>query len=214
MSSKLLIPKFFPMSSNPNSHRQLSPEKTAVILQGAMQVFLENGYAGTTMDRVAIASGVSKPTIYNHFQDKETLFNCLIEQLVKEREWAEPMDMLQRPAATPESTLTNFANCFLDCSIHTPGQVNFIRLVMGESGRFPELGRAFVRHMDRPMLKALTNCFAEMGISDPDASARIFMGTLVFYLILTVMMDGKDIVPMDRDRLIKQLVNQILSSCT
>ena len=73
-------------SSKPSQPNR--PEKTAAILDGAMRVFLEQGYAGTTMDKVASAAGVSKPTVYNHFQDKEALFNALMEKLVLENEWA------------------------------------------------------------------------------------------------------------------------------
>lgn len=50
-----------------------------------MQVFLKHGYAGTSMDRVAEVAGVSKNTIYNHFQDKEGLFTALIEQITTNR---------------------------------------------------------------------------------------------------------------------------------
>lgn len=50
-------------------------------MQGAIQVFLKKGYAKTSMDRVSAAAGVSKQTIYSHFQDKEGLFKALIERL-------------------------------------------------------------------------------------------------------------------------------------
>jgi len=42
-----------------------------------------HGYAATSMDRVAIAAGVST-TVYSHFQDKEGLFTALIQRLVEE----------------------------------------------------------------------------------------------------------------------------------
>jgi TetR/AcrR family transcriptional regulator of autoinduction and epiphytic fitness len=46
-----------------------------------MQEFLKHGYAGTSMDKVALSAGVSKATVYSHFQDKEGLFKVLIENL-------------------------------------------------------------------------------------------------------------------------------------
>ena len=67
----------------PREPRQLSPDKAAAILAGGMQEFLAHGFAGTSMDRVAAAGGVSKATVYSHFQDKEGLFVALIEQLVQ-----------------------------------------------------------------------------------------------------------------------------------
>ena len=52
--------------------------KQEMILQGAVRVFLQLGYAGTSMDRVASEAGVSKQTIYSNFQDKEGLFTALM----------------------------------------------------------------------------------------------------------------------------------------
>ena len=49
-------------------------EKRAAILDAAKALFLARGYEGTAMDAVAQAAGVSKLTVYSHFQDKETLF--------------------------------------------------------------------------------------------------------------------------------------------
>ena len=43
--------------------------KKEQILQGALKIFFQQGYEGTSMDRVAIAAGVSKITIYKHFQN-------------------------------------------------------------------------------------------------------------------------------------------------
>ena len=62
-----------------------SKDKVEQILQGAMQEFLVHGYAGTSMDKVAASGGVSKATVYSHFQDKQGLFKALVERLAKER---------------------------------------------------------------------------------------------------------------------------------
>jgi AcrR family transcriptional regulator len=195
--------------------RQLSPEKTVAILDGAMRVFLEQGYAGTTMDRIAAAAGVSKPTIYSHFHDKEGLFNALMEQLVRKKQWAKfPQDSLSLSQESPEVVLRRLANDFLDSCIDNPEQITFIRLIIGESGRFPELGRAFVQHMDKPLLDALTHYLAtcpSLNLPDPAAVARTFMGTLIYFLINHEMLHGRDIVPMERDRLVDHLISLIMT---
>lgn len=197
-----------------NVSRHLSPEKTAAILDGATQVFLQEGYAGTTMDRVAAASGVSKATIYSHFQDKERLFNALMEQMVREMEWAQCVQELRQASSDmPEQVLRRLANDMLDNCIHNPDRITFIRLVMGESGRFPELGRAFVLHADKPALDAITHYLgscSELNLPNPAATARIFMGTLIFYLITQEMLHSQDIVPMDRNQLVEHLISLIL----
>jgi AcrR family transcriptional regulator len=195
-----------PKSSTPNR-----PEKAAAILDGAMQVFLTEGYAGTTMDRIASVAGVSKPTIYNHFQDKEDLFNSLMEKLVREKQWAQiPLDLLNFPTEPAPVVLKLVANEMLD-SCKEPSEMNtFYRLVIGESGRFPELGKACVRHLDKPMIDALSHYFFLLNLPDPQVTARIFMGTLVLYIIANEVMHGSEIMPMEGDRLVDRLISQIL----
>ncbi len=198
----------------PTTSRSLSPEKTAAILDGALQVFLEQGYVGTTMDRIASAAGVSKPTVYNHFCDKESLFNALIEQWVKKINWMTcPEQLLERSDEPPETVLRQLANDIFNTCIDHPEKVNFIRVVFGESGRFPELGRAFVAHMDKPMLDALTQYLSAcpgLNLPDPAATATIFLGAIVFRLITHEMLHSGDILPMERDRLIDGLIHLIL----
>ncbi|MDX1976414.1 MAG: TetR/AcrR family transcriptional regulator, partial [Pseudanabaenaceae cyanobacterium bins.68] len=192
------------------SARSLSPEKTAAILDGAMQIFLAEGYAGTTMDRIAAVAGVSKPTIYNHFQDKEHLFNSLMEKLAKEKEWSKCLVLLESPCESAPVVLRGIANEMLN-SCKEPSTMNtFYRLVVGESGRFPELGKACVRHLDKPMIDALTKYFSFLKLPDPEVTARIFMGTLVLYIISNEVMHGQEIMPMDCDRLVESLIKIIL----
>ncbi len=200
----------------PHSSRQLSPEKTAAILDGAMSVFLEAGYAGTTMDRIATAAGVSKPTIYSHFHDKEGLFNALMERMVQKMEWAKSVNALwQAPSDSPEAVLRQLANEMLDSCMGNLERTTFIRLVMGEAGRFPELGRAFVQHGDKPLLEALTHYLMHcpaLNLADPAAAARMFTGTVIYFFITQEMMNGAEVIPMTRERLVNQLMSSIVQS--
>jgi AcrR family transcriptional regulator len=50
------------------------------ILDGALKLFLEHGYDGTSMQAVASASGVTKPVIYAAFDSKDALFRALLER--------------------------------------------------------------------------------------------------------------------------------------
>jgi TetR/AcrR family transcriptional regulator, regulator of autoinduction and epiphytic fitness len=195
------------------AERQLSPEKAKAILEGGMQEFLTHGYAATSMDRVAIAAGVSKATVYSHFGDKEGLFIALIQQLVevKFRSIFDPSnpEVLQR---APEFVLRELANRMLDVATSEPQFLNFMRIILGESGRFPELARAFVRNVEQTSFSLLHGYFAncsQLKISDPEATARIFIGSLVHFLIVQEMLHGKNIVPMERDRLIDTLIDLV-----
>ncbi|MGF1481616.1 MAG: TetR/AcrR family transcriptional regulator [Cyanophyceae cyanobacterium] len=200
------------------SERQKSEEKAAAILKGAMQEFLANGYAATSMDRVAKAAGVSKATVYSHFGDKEGLFNALIQDLVHDK--FQTVLGLQEPqsmAREPSLVLSEIAHRLLDNAGSDRTFLNFIRIMMGESGRFPELAQAYVRNVAKPGIEALTQYLQvhpELKLSDPEATVRVFVGTLVYYLILQEMMHGKEIVPLESDRLVATLIQLITSNPT
>lgn len=199
----------------PRTERQLSPEKAEAILAGGMQEFLAHGYAATSMDRVAIASGVSKATVYSHFQDKEGLFTALIQHLVEGK-----FSLLFEPISDeilqtkPEIVLKDLAKRVLAMGVNDPQYLNFVRVILGESGRFPNLARIFVRNIEQTAFNRLRQyftAFPQLKLSDPEATARIFIGALVHFMIVQEMLHGRDIIPMEGDRLIENLVSLIVA---
>ncbi|MFW6711103.1 TetR/AcrR family transcriptional regulator [Acinetobacter pittii] len=66
------------------SGRPKDLEKRARILQAAKAIFLKSGYHGTSMNQIAQEAGVTKLTVYNHFQDKVNLFICAITETCEE----------------------------------------------------------------------------------------------------------------------------------
>lgn len=192
--------------------RDLSPEKTEAILDGAMHEFLENGYAGARIDKIVAAAGVSKATVYRHFPDKEAIFAALIQRMARRKE----LFRLQNPQACgeePIAFLKRCANGMLDNVASDPQVLTFLRMIIGESGRFPELARAFVQHIEKPTLDVLTDYFQShptLQIADPEVAARSFIGTLIHFVMLRDVLHGGDIVPMQRDRLLDSLLALII----
>lgn len=74
---------------NINVGRPKDREKRGKILAAARTVFLQSGYHGSSMNQIAKVAGVTKLTVYNHFQDKENLFTCAIEQTCEQSMQAE-----------------------------------------------------------------------------------------------------------------------------
>jgi TetR/AcrR family transcriptional regulator, regulator of autoinduction and epiphytic fitness len=193
--------------------RQLSPEKAAAILAGGMQEFLAHGYTATSMDRVASAAGVSKATVYSHFQDKESLFIAIIEQLVQSKFQSIFSPEMEKLQLEPRIFLRKLADSILDTGEHEPQFLNFMRLIFGESGRFPELAQAFVRNVEKNSFQMLKHYLAtcpRLKIADPEATARMFIGTLVHFVIVQYLLYGQEIVPMERDRIIATLIDAIV----
>ncbi|WP_416665853.1 TetR/AcrR family transcriptional regulator [Egbenema bharatensis] len=196
-------------SQEPIAHP--SNAKREQILQGAMQVFLEQGYANTSMDRVAAAAGVSKQTIYSHFQDKEGLFTALIQRVTIERIQPElRADVLQ---GEPEVVLRRLANVYFD-QLTSAEYLALIRVVIAESNRFPELAQLYTRTViqrGRQILSDFFRSHPELEIADPEATAHIFFGSLVSFLISQEILYGKQIMPLAPEQLIDTLVPMVLN---
>ena len=55
-----------------------SKGKRGAIMDAATTVFLQKGYRGSSVDEIASLAGVSKQTVYKHFDDKERLFTEIV----------------------------------------------------------------------------------------------------------------------------------------
>lgn len=63
--------------------RPSDPGKHDAILDNARRMFTRLGFDRTSMDELAQHAGVSKATIYNHFDSKEALFDATFERLLQ-----------------------------------------------------------------------------------------------------------------------------------
>ena len=191
-----------------------SNKKIEKIFKGATAAFLANGYTATSMNRVASVSGVSKATVYKHFKDKRRLFEVLIEKLARAKlEAVRKLINSQSPQEKPEIALNNIATKLLlnigdDCDFQ-----NLMRIVLAESGRSPELAIAYVDNFAKPAINILTDYFkshSQLNILNEEAIARIFIGTLVYHVILQNLLYGSEIVPLKLNRLVNTLTDLIV----
>ena len=56
-------------------------ERQAAILQGAAAAFARSGYAATSMEEIAAASGITKLIVYRHFDSKEALYRAVLQRV-------------------------------------------------------------------------------------------------------------------------------------
>lgn len=131
-----------------------------MIVRAAAELFLRHGFPGTNMDEVAAAAGVSKQTVYAHFQSKETLFLEIVRGMT-----GGAGDELQEQVADPdgdfpiEDFLLEFAVRQLDI-VMTPRLMDLRRLVISEAVRFPELGKALHERGPARSIGRLEKAFA------------------------------------------------------
>ena len=204
------------MPKSTDQPRKEKSDKARAILAGALQVFISHGYGAASMDRLAAAAGVSKPTLYSYFKNKEGLFIALVQQLTqKNRQMLFSLPMgpdLQNP---PDKVLRQMANSVLEEASRNQTLLTIMRLIIGESERFPELARTFISEIQKPLFEQLSRYFAsqtQLQLPDPEVAARIFAGSLVHYLIIQKVLHGDDIVPLECDRMVNGLIHLITAT--
>lgn len=191
-------------------------QKAEAILLGALQVFTAHGYAASSMARIASVAGVSKPTLYSYFQSKEGLFVALVRQLTQNTRRAISQSATSYDLQTsPDKVLRHIATSMLSEFSHSQPLLSFVRLIIGESGRFPDLANTFVQEIEKPILEQLASYMSmhpQLQLKDPEVTARIFAGSLAHYLLVQHVLGGNKVIDLEGDRMISGLANLIMDA--
>src|SRR5688500_8632534 len=134
----------------------LGPERRRpLVLDAAHDLFLANGFDGTSMDAIAQAAGVSKPVVYDCFASKDELFTAMLdreeERVLRETEAAL---RTQGGATDPEGALIRGFDAFLTAVAESP---DIYRVVfLGEGGGNEVVAGRIARGLERQAQLAAT----------------------------------------------------------
>jgi AcrR family transcriptional regulator len=189
-----------------NEPEPRSARKRKAILDAATTAFLRSGYLGTSMDEIAAIAAVSKQTVYKHFADKERLFSEIVVSTVNEAGEPTVDEVVNlRDSGDVEADLRDLARRLL-ARVMQPRLLQLRRVVIGEAGRFPELGRTFYELGPGRTVDALATAFeslAERGVlelDDPRLAAAHFNWLIMSIPLNQAMLFGQDEPPADLDR--------------
>ncbi len=118
-----------------------SEQRRRAIVAAARAAFLRHGYGNTSMSAIAAQLGGSKTTLWTYFRNKRELYDAVVDDMIER--YGEALRVPLPPDADPGTVLRTFALSLLG-TITRPQIVAMHRMVTGEAGRFPELGRAMV----------------------------------------------------------------------
>jgi TetR/AcrR family acrAB operon transcriptional repressor len=82
------------------------------ILNAAEQLFVKQGVAGTTLQHIATAAGVTRGAIYWHFLDKGAMFNAMMERVKMPLEAARQLMVETNPLSPVESLREHILSVF------------------------------------------------------------------------------------------------------
>jgi TetR/AcrR family transcriptional regulator, mexJK operon transcriptional repressor len=178
-----------------------SVRKRRAIVDAATTVFMRGGYLGTSMDEIAALARVSKQTVYKHFADKESLFTAIVTSAVDAA--GDPVTAEAEALADSDDVATDLQALARDQlgRVMQPHLMQLRRLVIGEAGRFPELGRAFYERGAGRTEAVLTTSFERLTARgllrtpDPGLAAAHFNWLVMAAPVNRAMLLGDDAIP-------------------
>lgn len=147
------------------------------------------------MEDIAKRAGISKGSVYLYFKSKDALLKALIEAKISPL--ASQIEMLAKlGAADPLNTL-KLVSAAAAAKLSDPSVIAVPRLVIGLSGRFPEMADFYRTHVverARGALESMIRAGIAKGVFrdvDPQAAVRAFVGPLFFELMWTHVLRGE-----------------------
>ncbi|HEX4871617.1 MAG TPA: TetR/AcrR family transcriptional regulator [Nevskiaceae bacterium] len=164
-------------------------DKRSAVLQAAKGLFARGGLAGTSMEAIARAAGVSKLTLYSHFANKDELFRQCVTAKCEEHT---PVDLFDlRPGRPLRQRLEAIAEAFLGL-VTSPEAVDLYRLMVADGGSsklsrlFWEAGPARSKRQLAELLAAAAAA-GELEIDDADSAAAQFFSLVKGELHMKLM---------------------------
>lgn len=182
-------------------------DKRDLIIDAALEVFCEKGYANSRMADIAKRAGVSYGLVYHYFGSKEILFDTIVETW-----WENLYEVLEQQKMSTEAfeqKLQRIIEFFLNTYITKPNLITiFVSEVSRSSVYHTANGLARFRKTfdlsEEVMVEGQKNGVLRHDIS-PRYLTYIFFGTLE--TIISVIVLGKEKINMDRE---VRIINAIL----
>ncbi|MFT0859819.1 TetR/AcrR family transcriptional regulator [Ancylobacter sp. G4_0304] len=172
------------------AQRADASQRRRAILDAALEVFAESGFASARMQDVAARAGVAKGTLYLYFEDKAALFEGLVREAVDPVLGTMEARLADFEGSTRDFLRLLFAH-FISEAVHSPRR-HIVRLMIGEGERFPELAAFYHREVvarGLNLLRAVNERALARGEITSDAGAR-FPQLLIAPLLIAVLWEG------------------------
>jgi AcrR family transcriptional regulator len=134
--------------------RRRKEERPQEILEAAFEEFAAHGYAATRLEDVAQRGGIAKGTIYLYFKDKQGLFRAVVRSLIHPA--LETLAGFVRAfPGSAEELLRELVSRHYAQVVGRKRARAILRLLIAESGKFPQLPDIFYREIIQPGVTAL-----------------------------------------------------------
>jgi len=175
------------------------------VLDAALALFMEKGFAATRVEDIAKRAGLSKGSVYLYFDSKEAVMEGLVRRaIVPITDSA--TEMMTHFTGNPRVAI-NAILTLLAMKISDPKISAVPRLIMREAIQFPELAVVYRREVLDKVIPIMTGVI-ERGIADgyfrpvdPDLTIRSIIGPVMLHLLMDEVFDMRPKSGLALDRL-------------
>jgi AcrR family transcriptional regulator len=167
--------------------RRRKAARPGEIVEAALAVFAERGFAAAKLDDIARRAGVSKGALYLYFETKEDIFRAVVAQAIAPNMQAIRAVIAAHPG--PLSELLRLVAERVGFLIETLPVGGVIKMVIAEAGNFPELARVWHDDLVAHILGAMSDAIraaqgrGEVRPGDP----RVFALEIIAPMLLGVI---------------------------
>ena len=186
------------------------------LVAAALELFVEKGYAGTRLEDVAAHAGVSKGTLYLYFENKEDLFKAVVRDNVVARISESADEVLRFEGSSAELLSHLISTWWREYGESKAGGLG--KLVMSESGNFPEIARFFLEEVIEPWHELLATAIrrgidrAEFRTVDAAMFVRVITAPLVMLSLWKRSFGPCSQHPVDAETYLATHIDMVLSS--
>lgn len=157
------------------------------LLDAALALFVEKGFAATRAEEVAQHAGVSKGTLYLYYPSKEELFKAVVRQTLSHL-IAEGLDAVAQFQGSSSDLLAHLMGIWWERVGCTPA-AGIHKIVLAEVRNFPELAQFYVDEVIVPAERLLSSA-VQRGIDRGEfrpmplpAAAHALMAPIIFMVL-------------------------------
>lgn len=184
------MPRTQPPPPPPATHSRHERRKEArpgELLDAALDLFVERGYAATRVEAVAARAGVSKGTLFLYFPSKQELFKAVVRENIAGRfqRWNDEFEAFEG------STADMVRYCYASWWEHIGATraSGITKLMLSEAGNFPEIAQFYQQEVIAPgqqlMRRVLERGMAcgEFRVLDLDHAVYAVLAPMVFLVL-------------------------------
>jgi AcrR family transcriptional regulator len=193
---------------------RLTAEQQRSVMDSVLQLMSAHDLNEITLEQLTRSSGVSAFDIIRHYQSKENILAAVLERELELIAGAVPSPELRFPSETLRDELQVLARIMLQ---EYRSRIPFLRKLFIGAIQNPDVGVLFYRkfiQQGRLLFAEFLNLRRQRGELrdnvDVEAAAAMFISALSGILLVVELFGGKDVEPLDEERVVRELTDVFL----